>query len=220
MQLEIKYSTEKDASVYVNYVYKFKGYEHGRENVNNNLLKKLDPGMQKIITSAENEEEVYEKVLKYLTNSYEKNKDNYEKSIMQFQTEWGEVGANVIKFLEFLYQKPFPFEKVTAYLTTNYIFPYNYNERYFYASIRYLLNQLQTTKHELNHFMFYHYYPELRETLGEEKYELLKESLSFFSNPTQKGKPNEAPLRDLYRSKIWKNMDEAISEGKELLLSR
>lgn len=219
MKLLVKYSIEKDTSTYVNFVYKFKGFEHGREGMASKLLSKLDPELQNAIKSAKDEDEAHENIQKYLEKSYEKNKESYEKNIEKFKAEWERVGDTVIKFLEFLYQKPFPFEEITAYLTTNNIFPYSYNERYFFTSMRFLLNQLQTSKHELNHFMFYYYYPELKEELGEEKYELLKESLSFFSNPAQKGKPNEAALRELYKSKIWKNMDEAIDKATALLLN-
>jgi len=56
------------------------------------------------------------------------------------------------------------------------------------------------------------------ETLGKERYELLKESLTFFSNPEQGGKPNEKPLRELFLSKVWGSLDEAIVAGTELLL--
>ena len=51
-----------------------------------------------------------------------------------------------------------------------------------------------------------------------EKYELLKESLSYFSNLEQRGKPDEKELRKLYASKNWENLNEAIKSGADLLL--
>lgn len=73
--------------------------------------------------------------------------------------------------------------------------------------------------HELNHFMFYRYYLKLRDKLGIEKFELLKESITLFTNPEREGKPDEAPLRRLFMGKSYKNMDEAIKDGATYLLS-
>lgn len=66
--------------------------------------------------------------------------------------------------------------------------------------------------------MFYHYYDGIRTKLGEEKYELLKESITFFSNPEQEGKPNEEQLRALFLSRVWDDLDEAVEAGVDLLL--
>lgn len=79
------------------------------------------------------------------------------------------------------------------------------------------MGQVGTILHEFNHFMFYHYYPELKDKLGKEKYELLKESLTFFTNPNQIGKPDEDKLRQLYASKNWSSVEEIINAGAHLL---
>jgi hypothetical protein len=217
MKLIVDYSVEKDTQTYVNFVYSFKAYAHGRQDLKEKLLKKLDPQLQTILTTADSEKSAYDGVYTYLEKYQQDNKEKIESSINKLKEEWSQVGDAIIKHLEFLYQNKFPFEEVTAYLTTNNIFPYNYQQRYFYANIVYLMPQLGTAKHELNHFMFYYYYPKLKEQLGDEKYELLKESLTFFSNPEQRGKPNELPLRELYKSKIWSNLDEAIKAGVAFL---
>lgn len=218
MNLEVEYSVAKDTKTYVDLVYRFKALRHGREDIQESLLLKLEPDLQGILRSAETEEAAYKGVFDYLKNSYEKDPTVLDTSVVRLRDRWGKVGANIIYSLEFMYKKPFPFETVTAYLTTNNIFPYNYGERYFFANFRYLLLQLNIAKHELSHFMFYYYYPELKERLGREKYELLKESLSFFSNPEQFGKPNEKVLRELYKSRIWEGLEEAIEAGAKLSL--
>jgi len=218
MDLDIKYSIEKDIRTYIDFVYNFKSFKHGNENIQKKLLSKLDPELQEILITAKEEETAYKGVFDYLTKSYNGNPQLIEDSIAKLRVTWEKVGANIICSLEFLYKKPFPFEKVTVYLTTNYIFPYNYEQKYFYANYKYISSQLSTTTHELNHFMFYYYYPSLKDKLSNEKYELLKESLTFFSNPDREGKPNELPLRELFKSKLWTNLDEAISAGAKYLL--
>jgi len=220
MQLNVEYSVEKDTETYTNLVYTFKAYEHGRQNPKEALLKRLDPQLQNIITSADSEKTAYDGIYSYLEKNCQNNNEKIEKYITRLKDEWVMVGDTIINSLEFLYQNKFPFEKVTVYLTTNNIFPYSYENKYFYANLEYLMPQLGTAKHELNHFMFYYYYPKLKEQLSDEKYELLKESLTFFSNPEQRGKPNELPLRELYKSKIWKNMDEAVNAGVEFLIKQ
>jgi len=218
MDLDIKYSIEKDTQTYINFVYNFKSFKHGRIDIQAILLSKLEPKLQNIITSAENEDAAYKGVFDYLTQMYNENPKLIEDSISKLKTTWEKVGANIVYFLEFLYKKPFPFERVTAYLTTNNIFPYNYEQKYFYANYKYISSQLSTAKHELNHFMFYYYYGSLKDKLGNEKYELLKEAVTFFSNPDQEGKPNELPLRELFKSKLWGSFDEAVSAGAKHLL--
>jgi len=218
IDLQIKYSPEKDAETYINYIYKFNSYKHGRVNPQKELLSKLEPALQEILTNAKNESSAYKEVLDYLTKNNESDPQTLSRSIDTFEKRWEVVGENIIYSLEFLFKKPFPFNEVTVYLTTNNICPYSYEDKYFFANYKYASEQLETVKHELNHFMFYFYYKDLKNKLNEEKYELLKESLTFFSNPIQSGKPNENPIRTLFRSKIWENIDDAINAAVNLLL--
>jgi len=217
MCLDVKYSEEKDAQTYVDYVYKYKTFEHGLVNPQKALLDRLDPELQSILTSAKDEEDAYKNVLNYLTKSNSENPQLMQNSIKTLEGRWDAAGENIIYFLEFLYKKPFPFKNITLYLTTNNICPYSYEDRYFFANYKYASEQMDVTRHELNHFMFYYYYDSLKTKLGEEKLELLKESLTFFSNPNQTGKPNETPLREFFKTKLWGNLDEAILAGVEFL---
>lgn len=55
--------------------------------------------------------------------------------------------------------------------------------------------QLQILTHELNHFMFYYYFGALKERLGKERFESIKEALTVFTNPEEKGYPAQQKLR-------------------------
>jgi len=219
LNLDIKYSVEKDAETYVNFVYQFKALEHGRTNPQKELLERLDPELQTILANTKDEKSAYTDVLVYLTKKDNENPQLIKNSIKTLEDRWNAVGNQIMYSLEFLYKKPFPFEKVTLYLTTNNICPYSYEDRYFFANYRYASEQMDVAKHELNHFMFYFYYESLRNKLDLEKYELLKESLTLFSSPNQTGKPNEGPIRDFFKTKLWVNLDEAILAGCEFLTS-
>ena len=97
--------------------------------------------------------------------------------------------------------------------------PYSYKDKFIYICLNDTAEkQISVLLHELNHFMFYFYYSDLKDKLGHEKYELLKESLSYFSNPEQEGKPDEKELRNLYASKNWENIDEIIKSTVDFLL--
>lgn len=216
--MNVEYSVQKDASTYINFIRNFNSYKHGRENIQSNLLKNLEPPLKEILEHAETDEEALARITSYLEKAYKDNPDIIESSISKLEASWEAVGRNIIYNLEFLYQKSFPFESVTVFLTTNNIFPHNYNNRYFYITHKGVSTQLSTIKHELNHFMFYYYYDSLEDTLGDEKYELLKESLTLFSNPDKEGKPNEKELRDFFRSRLWENLDDAINAGAQFLL--
>lgn len=218
MNLNVEYSVQKDASTYINFIRNFNSYKHGRDNIQGNLLKNLEPPLREILEHAETDEEALEKINTYLEKAYRDGPDLIEGGISKLRSSWESVGHNIIYNLEFLYQKPFPFESVTVFLTTNNIFPHNYNKRYFYITHKGVSTQLSIIKHELNHFMFYYYYDSLKDRLEDEKYELLKESLTLFSNPDKEGKPNEKELRDLFRSRLWENLDEAINAGAQFLL--
>jgi uncharacterized protein YndB with AHSA1/START domain len=81
--------------------------------------------------------------------------------------------------------------------------------------------QLRILSHELNHFLFYVvYFHDLSVKLGEDKFELLKESVTIFTSPEKDGKPDEEPLRKLYLEKHVRSLDEAVQIGAEFLMNQ
>lgn len=219
--LDVIYSTEKDTSNYVRTIYKGVPFKHGRDDLKGRLLSMLDVNLQNLIVNATDEEDAYNKIHEYLQKQSQEILEKIDKSKQNFQEAWNLYGEQSIKFLEYLYQQPFPFNNLIAYLTTNNICPYDYKEHSFYVRYKTAVPlQLRTAVHELNHFMFYHYYPDLGKDLGKEKYELLKESLTFFSNPELQGYPNEDDLRKLFLSRNWNSLKEAIEAGTAFLKSK
>lgn len=219
MRIYIQYSVNKDAENYLNGVFEFKHLKHGRENIREDLLAKIDSVLRSKIEKSKNKEGAQKAISDFLIGWQIDNAQVIKSAIKNLEFEWNKNGKDIIKKLEALYQKQFPFDKITIYLTSLPLCPYSYKDKYMFVYIREPAEkQIKIILHELNHFMFYFYYPELKEKLGHEKYELLKESLSYFSNSEQKGKPNEKGLRDLYASKDWKNLDETIKSGADLLL--
>lgn len=216
MKLNIKYSLEKDLWNYTRFL-RSTGYAYGVSDKNESIIKRLSNEAQEIFHSSESDEIKSEKLLKYLQQNYEVKKSDIGESVQRLENTWKEIGDQIIYSLENFYNQKFPFDEVTAFITTNMICPYNYEERYFFVQKSALTVQLNTVMHELSHFMFYYYYPKLKEKLGKDEYELLKESLTFFTNPAQPGYPDEEKLRKLYMSKKWKNVDEIVKAAVKLL---
>lgn len=214
MELIIKYSLEKDLWTY-KWFLKGWGCLYGVDDKSE--FKRLPNKVQELLHGKETDKIKFKKLAEYLKRDYENKKSDIEKNIMQLGKSWKEIGNENIANLENFYGKRCPFDKVSVFITTNIFCPYNYEERYLYIQTGSLVDQLDTIQHELNHFMFYYYYPKLERKLGKNKYELLKESLTFFTNPNQSGYPDEKRLRELYTTKKWGNIDEIIEVASKLL---
>lgn len=220
MKLKVIYDPAYDAENYVRAIFDKAFLAHGRKNMRENLLSSINSDdLKKALTKSTKREAALERVTTILTNQFQSKPEILNERQKLLQAAWKELGVQIIQQLVFLYQKPFPFDMITAYLTTLELCPYNYQKRYIYirASVP-AQQQLRILSHELNHFMFYYYYADLSKKLGQEKFELLKESLTLFTNPEQTGKPNEKPLRELYRSNDYHNLDDVIHDGFKYLL--
>ena len=126
-----------------------------------------------------------------------------------------------------IYQKAFP-----AYFTTGFMCPYNTDEKphWFMISVwRSLPDSITTIAHEIFHLQFINYWKEtVKKKLGEEKFEDLKEALTFLLNENEfdniilsedKGYPNHQKLRGQF-SKLWRknrNFQELINTGIKML---
>ena len=197
MVFNVKYSVERDAENYVSYGYEFKGRERGRKNLQKIFLERMEPEQRAILETAETKKEAYKNIKAFLQASRDKGPRTIDDSIKLLEDRLNIVGDQMIYFLEFLYQQPFPFPEITIYLTTQNTCPYSYEGRFYFVNSKFVSRQLEVSLHELNHFMFFYYYPHLKKSLSADAYDLLKESLAFFSNPTGTGYPDETPLRKL-----------------------
>jgi hypothetical protein len=107
-----------------------------------------------------------------------------KQSVKLFQAAWNKIGNEFFKRLERMTKKPFPFNQVTVYLTTQPRCPYNVEERWlmvcFFGNIFYAVAAIA---HELMHLHFHHYYWEkVEREIGHEKAAELKEALTVLLN--------------------------------------
>ncbi|MEI7742107.1 MAG: hypothetical protein WCJ29_06480 [bacterium] len=219
LKLKVTYSIAEDAQNHM-LAYKFTHLRHGRDDMEKRLRSGLNPKLAALIETASSEEECYKRIVKYIEGWHVEKPGQMEEWRAKLESTWAEVGTQVIANLEFLFRQPFKLDALTVRLSMIGICPYDFKpaEKWIYAfAPRGVKIQLRTITHELNHYMFYMYYEALRATMSYEDFELLKESITYFSNPEDIGKPAEKELREFYASRSWKNMDEAIAAGAKML---
>lgn len=210
VNLNVEYDARKDMQNYVHSIVNSKSEYSKRK-----LLEYVDDETKNLLQENVSDENWKNILIKHLqkTKALEG-----EKSAKKLQTAWHLVGDQVIRSLELIYGRTFPFDSVMAYITTIPQHPYNFERRYFYTFYKSFPKlQLRTITHELSHFIFFHYYPEI-EGLSKIQYTILKEALVFFTNPEIPGSKHETLLRDFYKSRVWGNMDEIIKKSTALLI--
>jgi len=190
MNFKVDYLLEKDIWSYLHTCWKFTYPTYGRKTIQEKLLSPYPEKFKSGLGQAKTEKQA-RKVIADFLNSLSPNYQNTTLVIAKgVESILNKEKTNIISQLEKLYDKPFPFTEIGVYLTTIGINPYNYKEKWFMTGRNSSIEgHLKTARHELNHFMFYYYFPELKNKLGVEKYEILKEALAIFTNPEGNDKP-------------------------------
>jgi len=181
----VKYSQKLDLDNYINRIWKHSWVDYGDKN-KEYFYRRAPKEFVDNLMDAPNKKAAKKVVLQYwketLHPSFER--DN------EFLCKWFEMFLNgekdrVISRLEKVYKNPFPFDKITVYLTTCFFNPYNYDKRYFMISrTDNFFGIFTATKHELNHFMFYYYFQDYLNSKGAtlEQTEYLKEALAILTS--------------------------------------
>ena len=196
MKIKVTYSYSHEVGNYYNSVYKFRWLKHGREDVQEKLLKPLPKNFKKALKRTKNEKEAKEVIKRYLLDNIDQRKKAYLKIAKDLEKAYEREGEDIERKLEKLYEDVVPFDEINIYLSSLPIYPYNFKERWImiYANTS-VEKQLKILTHELNHVMFYYYFGHLLKGLGKEKFEHLKEALTIFTNPEERGYPAQKKLR-------------------------
>lgn len=205
---------DQDIWNYLNSVYKFVWYKHGRDNIQDKIILALPEKFKTSLKNAKNEKEAKKIIKNFLLQGLEGRKIKYLKVAKDLKKAWKEKGPTIENKLQKIYGKEFPFKTVKVFLSSLPICPYNFKKRWIMifagASTE---KQIKILTHELNHFMFYYYFDGLKKELDEEKFESLKEALTVFTNPEEKGYPNQKRLRAWLATQN-KSITEIIESGE------
>jgi hypothetical protein len=218
LNLTASYSPDIDAENYARAFFDNYILSHGRGDMTEYLKKLIkNENILTILNNSKDGNSAKTSLTDLLTNNDENN--SLQEKALKLESEWLKLGDQIILTLENLFQAPCPFSKIHIDLTTLPFCPYDYkNKHIFVYANTDIQSQMRIILHELNHFFFYSMYPNLPlKNNRPELYELLKESLTLFSNPEQAGKPNEQKLRDYYIQNNIRSIKQAVEMGSKYL---
>lgn len=213
MNFIVSYSKEKDIQNYLDAGWKFTYLKHGRESIQENLLKRFPESFRTALLQAPDEPAARKVVEDWLASKDAEYQRLTDLTIKTIQMVLDQEKNYIIHTLESVYDEKFPFDKISVFVTTFPINPYNFEDRWFMIG-RMASVPLMTSisMHELNHFMFYHYYLEelTKRGLNKEKREQLKEALAALTNPEGTDKPAVKGLENHIKSQSGKPVREII----------
>lgn len=213
MKFIVNYSQEKDINNYLNSIWKFSYQKHGREGMENKLLKYFPEEFKEQIGNTQTKEDATLIIKNYLNNLPQSFGNLTPVIIIGVQKILDDNKTEIINLLESVYQKKFPFDEITVFLTSLGICPYNYEEKWFMSCRSNTLEwHLNTAKHELNHFMFYFYYLDslTKKGLLNEKIEKLKEAFAILTNSESNNKPDIKELEEYIKSLKGQSTDKIV----------
>lgn len=216
MEFIVEYSLEKDIQVYLDAIWKPIWTDYGKSKYE--IGQKYLPleFLDNLKNSADKENAV-----KVIKNYWQKTRvpnfqQNTNLTIKWFSKFLNEEQRLITEKLEKAYNKPFPFENIAVYITTFFSCPYNYQDKWYMIGRGYsLLGLLNTSTHELNHFMFYYYFADNLKKLNfnVKQIEYLKEALAIVTTNNieeNKEKINVLPLQDFIKEIKHKSVAEII----------
>lgn len=229
MIVKFQYSLQKDAENWVNTVLDKKppfGISWKKETL------PIPPKIKQRILKSDNADKAQKLVAEYIqsTSWWHTKKIVLDAQIQSLSHAWQPIEPKFIDILENITGKKFGFCSIDAYLTTLFISPYDYKQKYFYISyLKALPEQITTIAHELFHFHFIFYYQsELVKQIGRVKFEDIKEAVNFILNEQEFAEiilcedPSYLPHRKLRKSlvEIWrrnKNFNNIVNSAKKFV---
>ena len=214
MKFSVYYSLEKDITNYLRSLWHFKYHRHGRKNFQQKLLDYYPATFQTKLKKAITQDQAETVIKNFLKQKPIAFHQKTKQVVKNTQTLLNKNSSKIISSLEKIYQRPFPFKSIKVYITTAPIFPYNYQKRWFMAGRNSQPQKhIAVAKHELNHFMFHHYFED-KIKFEKEKVEQLKEALAVLTNPEGQHKPNIKLLEKF----ISKHTDKPVAEIVNLII--
>jgi len=179
MKLNFKIDIEKD---FENYYETLTASPKYGEDID--FLSKGIPEKIKKLIAGKTKQQAHDAVIPILQKAYEKYQNHFKIFIKQVKEYWEFIGPNFIKRFERITNKKFKNDEIIVYLTTICKCPYDYEESWFMISfLTHPLYCCLIIAHELMHFHFFcNNFQEIKEKIGEEKAQDLKEALTVLLN--------------------------------------
>ena len=188
------------------------------KNHRKKLLSNYPVEFQEAINKAGTEEQAGKVIKDYLGSKSKWFNNNTELIVKGIEYVLNQNAEEIIKLLEEVFAKKFPFDHITVYVTTVGICPYNEKEKWFMINRNSSIDNCpRTTKHELNHFMFHYYFGELETKIGDDKFYLLKEALVYLTGSKDSYRPAIKPIGEYIKTVSDKSIEEIIELSLKFL---
>ena len=218
----VQYSLFRDLGIYSFHLNRLKETSYGRSNLEM-AKKRLPLDLVNSVMEQTNNTQVDWAIINYWSkHRTSADIQKYTDNALKFDKFLNENSDQVIKPLESVYPQPYPFKKVSVFLTTFYKCSYWYPEKWFNVyAVDTLEHLLEVALHELNHFMFYYYYKEqlIQKSYSENQIEILKEALVVTSNPDDHGNDSKVDVLPLQKF-IFENRQKPIDKIIELVINQ
>lgn len=216
MDFIVEYSEEKDIQIYLDAIWKPIWTDYGKTKYE--IGQKYLP--LEFLDNLKNSNDK-DDAIKVIKDYWQKTRvpnfqQNTDLTIKWFSKFLNEEQELIIERLEKAYDKPFPFDKITVYITSFFSCPYNYKDKWYMIGRGYnLLGLLNTSTHELNHFMFYYYFANnlKKQNFNDKQIEYLKEALAIVTTNNieeNKEKINVLPIQNFVKEIKSKPVSEII----------
>lgn len=214
----VSYSEKVDLKNYLDRIfYRDKNVSYGEDIIE--LGSKYFPKtFLQSLTDADSETSA-KKIVRQYWNEHRNSSFDYGSQIVSkwYQRILNEEQDSIIKPLEKIYQSSFPFSEIYVYLTTFFCCPYLYPKYFMMYRNCGIFDLINTSKHELNHFMFYYYFDKkLAKKYSLNQREILKEALAVLTGSANENadKPKVLSLQKF----IQDNSDKAVDKIIELVI--
>jgi hypothetical protein len=216
MQFLVNYSEDLDLKAYLWGLWKPIRPDYGRTHLE--IAQKYFPSdFLEELTKAKEKDIASQIIKNYWHQIRNKYFDISTETIIKWHGKFLNEEQNTIFYsLEKVYSQPFPFQKINVYLTTFFSCMYDYDRRWYMVNRdTNLMGLLNTSIHELNHFMFYFYFSDYlkQKTVSFHHSELIKEAFAVLTsnNPKENlDKPKVIPIQELVKNNNGKPLSQII----------
>ena len=200
----------------------------GIQDYHKRVMERMDPDLRNVVEDPQQTKDSLPGTIeKFLQDRYEANKEYVQKYLGYLREAFNQASPKIIRNLQTLYGKEFPFDQVDIYISTSSACPYdeikgNFAVTAFGGFKKDFRNPVDIGLHEMNHFMWGHseYPARLKERLTSKEIDLIKETLTYFTEPDDPStRPAEKPLKALYAGQEWESLDQVVETAANFLIS-
>ena len=162
VEFSCEYDPKKDATVYMMTAVNESINTLGIQDYHKRVMERMDPDLRNVVEDPQQTKDSLPGTIeKFLQDRYEANKEYVQKYLGYLREAFNQASPKIIRNLQTLYGKEFPFDQVDIYISTSSACPYdeikgNFAVTAFGGFKKDFRNPVDIGLHEMNHFMWGH----------------------------------------------------------------